>query len=103
MVERLVANGGEARADADRQFGERGNIATAGDRLDRESVRRLLDDVDRRAADRAGRAEENEPALRIQGHTNKPSAALGAPRTTPSSATNRAAAMKPSSRSMTPP
>ncbi len=77
-IELFVTDGGEARADADREFGQGRDVAAARHRLDAERLRRLLDDVDGRAADRAGRAEQHDPALLTQGHTNKPSATVGA-------------------------
>ena len=62
-VEFFIADRGKSCADADGEFGERRHVASAGDCLDAEGLRRLFDDIDRRAADRTGRAEQDDSAL----------------------------------------
>ena len=59
---RRVGDRGEARVRAPRLLGQQRRVAVRGQRLDGELVAVAQQQIDRAAADRAGRAEDRDPA-----------------------------------------
>src|SRR6185437_12725796 len=113
----LVGDNGDGGANLARHFRQRRRVAPGGDGLDPVAAAIAPDQIDRRGADRSGRAENadaahaccrllahNARSLCDVHHISRPSAALLKPWwTRPIRQAATAAAQNPSSRSMTPP